>query len=402
MRAMAADALLAYRERFPILADTTYLINNSLGAMPAAVADRMQDYASIWAERGVRAWAEEWWSMPVAVGDLVAPLLGARPGTISMHTNVSTATAIFFSCLRPTPGRTKIVTTELQFPSIQYVMEGWAKDHDAVVHVVPAPDGLGCDQQQLLEAIDDTTLAVSISHAEFKSAYLNDAPAVAARCREKGALLLLDTFQSAGVVSVEVERWGVDACVGGCLKWLCGGPGNVYLYVDPDLAPKLEPRVTGWMAHPAPFAFEPAPMRWRTDAYRFLTGTPQIPCLYAAAPGLDIHNEIGIPEIRGKSMLMTALLYDEARARGWGVTAPEDPIVRGGTVAVDAPHGELVAKELNARDIVVDYRPGAGIRIAPHFYNTEDECRFALDQIAEILETKAYAKHESVGGATPT
>jgi len=282
------------------------------------------------------------------------------------------------------------------------VLEGWAKERDVDLDVVPCDDGIGCDQQRILEAIDESTLVVALSHAEFKSAYVNDAQAIAQRCREVGARLLLDTFQSAGVVEIEARKWGVDAVVGGCLKWLCGGPGNVYLYVDPGLAPDLEPTITGWMAHPAPFAFEDAPMRWRDDAYRFLNGTPQIACLYAAGPGLDLHNGIGVKAIREKSKRMTAMLFDGAKERGWRVTAPEDPEVRGGTVAVDVAHGELVAKELNARDVVVDYRPGAGIRLAPHFYNSLDECTYALDQIAEILESRAFEKHDSVAGATPT
>ncbi len=396
-----SDPLLVYRDRFPILQTSTYLINNSLGAMPAAVAGRMAQYAETWATSGVRAWAE-WWTLPAEVGDLVAPLLGAPPASVSMHTNVTTATAVFFSCLDANGPRKRVVTTELQFPSIRYFLEGWCGERGIELATVPAADGIGADPQQLLEAIDETTLAVSISHVEFKSAFINDAAAVAARCREVGALLLLDAFQSAGVVPIDVRKWGVDACVGGCLKWLCGGPGNVYLYVDPDLAPKLQPRLTGWMAHPAPFSFEPPPMRWRDDAYRFLNGTPQIPCLYAAAPGLDLHNEIGVPAIREKSMAMTRVVYEGARERGWWPHAPEDPARRGGTVAVDVEHGELVAKELLARDVLIDYRPGAGIRIAPHFYNSEDECRFALDQIADSLETKAYERHRSVAGAMPT
>ena len=399
------DALLAYRDRFPILGSTTYLNNNSLGAMPGRVADRMKAYSDVWAVRGVRAWAEEWWTLPGEVGDLVAPLLGADPGTVSMHTNVTLATAVFFSCLRPDSLRKKVVTTHLQFPSIQYFLSRWCAERDIALDVVPAAeslDGLGSDPQRLLEAIDETTLAVSISHVEFKSAFLNDAAAVAKRCREVGALLLLDAFQSTGVVEVKCREWGVDACVGGCLKWLCGGPGNVYLYVDPDLAKDLEPNLTGWMAHPAPFSFDPPPMEWRNDAYKFLNGTPQVACLYAAPPGLEIHNEIGVPAIREKSKRMTRLLFEGARERGWRVHTPEDPDRRGGTVAIDVPHGELVAKELGARDVVIDFRPGAGIRIAPHFYNSEEECRFALDQIAEILDTRAYERHDSVAGAMPT
>jgi kynureninase len=350
----------------------------------------------------VRAWAEEWWLLPARTGDLVAPLLGAKRGTVAMHTNVTLASAAFLSCLSPAKGRDRVVTTALQFPSILYLLERWCLGNGARLEVVPAEDGIGVDQQRLLDAIDARTLAVAISHVEFKSAFVNDAAAVASRCREKGALLLLDVFQSAGVLPIEVERWGVDACVGGCLKWLCGGPGNVFLYVDPALAGKLEPNLTGWMAHPQPFAFEPLPMRFRDDPYRFLNGTPPIACHYAAEPGLKIHNEIGVRAIREKSKRLTELVMEGARGRGWRVHAPENPERRGGTVAVDVPHGELVAKELLARDIVIDYRPGAGIRIAPHFYNSEEECRRALDEIAGILATKAYARHSSVKGAMPT
>jgi kynureninase len=397
-----SDSLLAYRDRFPILGATTYLNNNSLGPMPGEVAEQVRAYAETWASRGGRAWAEAWWALPAAVGDLVAPLLGVRPGTVSTHPNVTLATAVFFSCLAPTARRSKVVTTELQFPSVLYFLQRWCDGHGVRLEIVPAPDGIGVDPQRLLEAVDTRTLAVAISHAEFKSAFLNDAAAVAQRCREVGALLVLDVFQSAGVVPLEAEAWGVDACVGGCLKWLCGGPGNAYLYVTPELARRLEPQLTGWMAHPAPFVFAPPPMRWRDDAWRFLNGTPPIACLYCAVPGLKLHHEVGVPAIRAKSRRLTALLYDAARAQGWRVHAPADPDRRGGTVAVDVPHGELVAQELLARDILVDYRPDAGIRLSPHFFNSADECHHALTQIAEILQTRAFARHAAAGGATPT
>ncbi|MGQ0615145.1 MAG: aminotransferase class V-fold PLP-dependent enzyme [Planctomycetaceae bacterium] len=397
-----ADPLLAHRPLFPILQGSCYLISNSLGAMPSTVARRMQDYAAIWAERGVRAWAEEWWAMPVKVGDEVAPLLGAPPGSVSMHTNVTLATAVFFSCLTPGKGRDRVVTTALQFPSILYLLERWCTERGARLEIVPCPDGIGADPARLLEAIDERTLAVSVSHVEFKSAYINDAEAIARRCRATGALLLLDVFQSAGVVPIEARRWGVDAAVGGCLKWLCGGPGNVFLYIDPDLAPRLAPRLTGWMAHQAPFSFEPPPIRPRGDAYRFLNGTPQIACLYAASPGLAIHRVLGIDAIRRKSMRMTAAIVEGARGRGWRVNAPDDPARRGGSVALDVPHGEAVAKELNARNVVVDFRPGAGIRIAPHFYNRDEECAQALEEIDAIQASKAYERHRSVAGTTPT
>jgi kynureninase len=396
------DPLLTYRDRFRILASTNYLINNSLGAMPAEVAGRMDSYASIWAERGVRAWAEQWWNLPGEVGDLAAPLLGVPQGSVSMHTNVSSATAVLLSCLRPDGRRRKVVTTALQFPSIQYLLERWCGEWKVRLETVPSEDGIGVDPERLDEAIDESTLAVAISHVEFKSAFIHDAEAVARRCREKGALLILDVFQSAGVIPIDAQRWGVDACVGGCLKWLCGGPGNVFLYVDPEIASGLRPTLTGWLAHPNPFAFELPPMRFREDAYRFMNGTPQIACLYGAGPGLKIHSEIGISAIREKSMRLTKLLWEAAQERGIRAHAPADPARRGGTVAVDVPHGERVARELNERDVVVDYRRGAGIRIAPHFYNSDEECRAVFEQIDEILKTKAYEKHTSANGAMPT
>jgi kynureninase len=395
-----ADPLLRYRDRFPILETSCYLISNSLGAMPAEVEERLAAYAAIWKGRGVRAWAEEWWGLAGRVGDLAAPLLGAPKGTVSMHTNVTLATAVFLSCLRPDPRRTKVVSTELQFPSILYLLDRWCAERGLRLELVPCRDGIGADPEELLDAIDATAAAVAVSHVEFKSAWINDAAAVAARCRAAGAPLLLDVFQSAGVVPVDVAGWGVDAAVGGCLKWLCGGPGNVFLYVDPALG--LAPSLTGWLAHEAPFAFEPPPIRLRDDAYRFMNGTPQIPCLYAAEPGLRMHAEIGVATIREKSIRMTARLFARARERGWRVNAPEAPARRGGTVAIDVPHGERIARELLARDVVVDYRPGAGIRIAPHFYNTEEECDRALEEIADILRTRAYERHRSAAGSTPT
>ena len=185
---------------------------------------------------------------------------------------------------------------------------------------------------------------------------------------------MLDVFQSAGVLPLALRDWGVDAAVGGCLKWLCGGPGNCFLYVDPDRAATLEPAITGWVAHAAPFAFEPPPIRWRSGAGRFTNGTPQVPALYAARAGLDVLAEIGIERVREKSVRMTERLFAEAIRRGYACSCAEDPERRGGTVAVEVPDGERVARELLHRDIVIDYRPGFGIRIAPHFYNTWEEC----------------------------
>jgi kynureninase len=391
-----------YRRHFPSLERSCYLISNSLGAMPAAAADELADYARAWSERGVRAWAEEWWDLGSDVADRIAPILGVPLGSVAMQPNVTTATAVFLSCLRPHRERRRIVTTDLQFPSILYLLDGWCRDHQVELLIVPSAESLGVSIDELVATIDERTLAVVVSHVEFKTAYVNDAQDLAHRCRQRGARLLLDVFQSAGVLPLELAEWQVDAAVGGCLKWLCGGPGAAYLYVEPQLCEELEPRLTGWMAHHTPFAFAPPPIQLQKGARRFLNGTPPIAAFYAARPGLDMIAEIGAATIRHHSLELTKLLLEEATSRGWRTATPSNASQRAGTVAVQVPSGDRVARELLERDVIVDYRPGAGIRIAPHFYNRADECLHCVEQIEAILADGSFRRHPESGGGQPT
>src|SRR5262249_26346469 len=362
------DPLLRFRPEFPILETSTYLISNSLGAMPRAAADALAEYSAAWASRGVRAWSDSWWDMSVTVGDVVAPLLGAPAGSVTMLPNVTIASAVALSCLEYTPARNRIVMVEGEFPSIRYVYESLATRLGARIVTVPSPggNGLSADEDRIVEAIDDRTALVAISHVLFKSAFVVDAAPIAEKCRRTGALLALDVYQSAGTLPVSVEELGADFAVGGVLEWLCGGPGGGFLYVRPELRSRLAPALTGWMAHPAPFDFEPPPMRYRDDAFRFLLGTAAIPALYAAREGPKIVAAAGIEEIRGKSLRQTSRLIDLAESRGFACSTPREPARRGGTAAVDFENALEVSRELNARDIVVDYRPGVGIRMSPH------------------------------------
>jgi kynureninase len=401
--AEAADPLLAWRDRFPILETCTYLISNSLGAMPRGAAEGLARYAELWSARGVRAWAEEWWDLAEDVANRTAPLLGAPPGSISMQPSTTIATAIVLSALGVSQGRRKVVTTDLHFPSILYLLDRWCAERGAALEIVAREPGeWGVALDRLLESIDASTAVVALSHVEFASAWVNDAEALARRCRETGAFLVLDVFQSAGVLPLALYHWGVDAAIGGCLKWLCGGPGNVFLYVDPERAETLAPSITGWVAHAAPFAFEPPPIRWRAGAGRFANGTPQVPALYAARAGLDILGSIGVDRVREKSVRMTQHLFAEAGRRGYACSCAEDCDRRGGAVAVSVPDGERIARELLRRDVVIDYRPGFGIRIAPHFYNTWEECELCLDTIDAIRADRSYERWSSVAGASPT
>jgi kynureninase len=385
------DTLLKFRGEFPILATTTYLVSNSLGAMPRAVPERLAEYVDEWAEHGVRAWARGWWEMPVTVGNEVAPLLGAGAGEVAMIPNVSMAQAAVLSALDYTPPRDTIVMTALDFPSVRYVYERLATRLGARIRVVDSDDGIAVDAQRVIDAIDERTRLVSISHVLFRSAYVMDVDAICRAAHERGALVSLDAFHAVGVIPVDVRRSGADFVTGGVLKWLCGGPGACFLYVSPSVRDTLEPALTGWQAHARPFAFEPE-MAYAEGAFRWLNGTPVIPALYAAIEGPRIVKRAGIAAIRAKSVRQTARLIQLADDRGFRVHAARDPERRGGTVAIRVPHAYEVSKALLARDILVDYRPEAGIRIAPHFYTSDDELELAVAAMDEILERGEWKK----------
>src|SRR5216684_2162201 len=398
---LLTDELLKWRSEFPILDTAVYLISHSLGAMPRATYERLHEYADIWATRGVRAWAEGWWNMPVTVGNEVARIIGADPETVVMHQNVSICQSLILSCLLPLPEnsrRRKIVYSELNFPSVMYVYEAHARAHGLRIETVKSDDGITVPLERMLSAIDEETLLVPISHVLFKSAFLQNAKAITERAHEVGAMVVLDTYQSAGTVPFSVKDLQVDFATGGSVKWLCGGPGAGYLYVRPDLIEQLEPKTTGWMAHEEPFAFE-SELRYAPNITRFLHGSPAIPALYAAQPGYKIINEIGVGAIREKSMRQTGALIELAEAAGFRVTSPKDPATRGGTISVWDDNAAAIAKELIRREFIVDYRPGAGVRIAQHFYTKDEELELVIAEMKKIRDTRAYAAQEKVGAA---
>lgn len=397
-----SDELLAWRERFPILEKTVYLISHSLGAMPRATYERLQDYAEMWATRGVRAWAEGWWEMPQRLGDEVGRIIGAPAGSVVMHQNVSICQSLILSCFDPQPksdrARNKIVYSELNFPSVMYVYEAHARDGKLRIEMVKSDDGIGVPLERMLAAIDEETLLVPISHVLFKSAYLQDAKAIIDRAHEVGAMVVLDTYQSAGTVPFSVTDLNVDFATGGSVKWLCGGPGAGYLYVRPDLQQTLQPRTTGWMAHEHPFDFDIGPIEYATDIRRFLHGSPAIPAMYAARSGYEIINEIGVDRIRAKSQRQTEYLIRLAEEAGFTVTSPRDPARRGGTITIAAENAGAVTRELVRREFICDYRPGAGVRISPHFYTKDEELELVIREMKQICETRAY-ETEAAGAA---
>ncbi|GIU95754.1 MAG: kynureninase [Gaiellaceae bacterium] len=375
--------LLDYRAEFPILERTTYLASHTLGPMPRRAPELLSEYAKMWAERGIRAWAEGWWATPWTVGDQIGRIVGALPGSTVMCQNVSLAEAVVLSCFRPVdPRRNRVVYERANFPSVRYLYQA-QPDLEVVV----------CeDEEEIVERLDERTLLVPISHVRFKESLVQDVAPIVRRAHEVGAAVILDCYQSAGIVPLDVTALEVDFAVGGSVKWLCGGPGNGWLYVRPDLIERLEPTLTGWQAHARPFAFEEELERAPGIA-RFLTGTPSPAVHLAATAGYDLIEEVGVERIRARSLAQTALLLELADAAGFDVVSPRLPERRGGAVVLAVPEGAAVYVELEARGVLGDYRPGAGIRLGPHFFTTDDELRFAVEQIVEIVETGAYERH---------
>lgn len=388
------DKLLAWRSEFPILGACTYLISNSLGAMPRAVYDRLREFADTWATLGVRAWGAGWWDLKGAVGDKIAPLMGAPAGSVLVHENASIANSILLSALDfSDTTRNRVVICDQDFPSDVYTLRQMLPPH-MEVHTVRSRDGISIDTDELLDAIDARTRLVSLSHVLFRSAYIMPAQAIVEKAHRVGAEVLLNGYHSVGVIPVDVTALNVDFYIGGTLKWLCGGPGGVFMYVRPDRLKALHPKITGWFAHRQPFTFDLEHFTLRDDAYRLANGTPGIASLYAIQPGVEIIAQVGVENIRRKSMRQTALLIELADQAGYAVNSPRDPALRAGTVTVrPGENAYEISRELLARNIVIDYREGAGIRIAPHFYNSDAEIRHVMETIAGIIADGSWEKH---------
>ena len=383
------ETLDRWRLEFPILERTVYMISNSLGAMPRRTATNLAEYADVWAARGVRGWEERWWEMPIEVGNKIARVIGAPAGTVSMHENVTTAHLTALSCERPHPARNVIVCSAMDFPSMVHLYRA-QQANGFELRIVPGEADLSSSIARVVDAIDARTAVVAMSHVLFRTSYIVDALAIAQKARSVGATVILDTYQSAGIIPVDVASLGIDFAVGGCLKWLCGGPGNAFLYTRPDRLKAAEPSFTGWLSRAHPFAFDIDDDERRDDAMKMMNGTPSIPAYYAAIAGLDIINDVGVDAIRAQSKRLTARLLELVDRHGFESAASRDPEHLAGTVAINVPDAALVSKTLKARDFVVDYRPPVGVRVSPHFYNTMDEIERIVAEIVSIATKKDY------------
>jgi kynureninase len=376
------DELLRWRKEFPALEKSVYMISHSLGAMPRAAAEHLAEFGQLWVERSITAW-EEWLPEVDRAAGRVGKIIGAPAGSIIMLPNVSHAQAVVASCLEYTPARNKVVYTDMNFPSVSYV---WMEERrrGARVEIVKSPDGVRVPLEQLLAAIDERTVIVPISHVLFRSSFIQDARAIVRRAHDVGALVLLDCYQSAGTVPFDVTAMDVDMACGGSVKWLCGGPGAGYLYVRPELRGKLKPRVTGWFAHKAPFAFAMPEQEYAESVWRLIGGTPAVACLYQARAGAEIVGEIGVDRIRRKSLRQTQRLIELVDDAKYQLNSPRADNERAGVVCFDFEGSAQVAKELNRRKFFCDHRPQCGIRVSPHFYTKDEELDLFMKEVEKI------------------
>ena len=383
---MPAPTLNRHRDEFPTLASGIHLLSHSLGPIPRAARESMLAYCDAWEHHtGEDAWANAWWELSQRVGDRVARMIGGAPASVQIQPNASIALASVASCFDfATAKRNKVVTSALDFPSMEYIWEA-QRALGAKIEIVASLDGITVPLDNTLAAIDDTTALVALSHVSFRSSFRVDAKAIVERAHQVGALVLLDVYQSAGAVELDANGWGVDFLIGGTIKWLCGGPACGYLYVRPDRQRDLKPRLTGWVAHDAPFDFAHAPMRYAGSVRRFAQGTPSIPALYSALPGLQIIEEVGVETIARESRRRTEWMIEFALERGWKVNTPRDANQRGGSVMIGVDDGPAMVERLAERKVFVDCRPGVGLRISPHFFNTDEEVSEALTILSGLL-----------------
>ncbi len=386
------------RDQFPILKNCVYLISNSLGAVPKKVRTRLERYYHLWATQGVSAWQKEWWDLSKKTSTKIQKLLKAEKNSITMTPNatISHWMALSTQFNNKDTKRDRIIMTDLDFPSSIYAVSKIAEFMGWKLEIIKSKNPSYLETKNITERIDDTTLFVATSHVCFKSSFIQDIRSITEKASQAGAKTVIDGYHAPGIIPVHLKNTGIDFYIGGCLKWLCGGPGNAFLYIRPELAEKIQPSLTGWMAHENPFKFD-LDLKYTSGSYRFMSGTPPIACLYTASAGLDIITSIGIKNIREKSTSMTQWIINKAQQRNFSIYSPLKKELRGGAVSINLPSAFQVKQALDHKKILVDFRKSRTenedvIRIGPHFYNEKREIDVLFEQIDDIYSSGDYQK----------
>ncbi|TVR60714.1 MAG: aminotransferase class V-fold PLP-dependent enzyme [Gemmatimonadales bacterium] len=373
---LTPEALARVRAEFPILEARTYLNSCSLGPLSHRAEGELADFLHLWHTMGASAWYEHWLDRLDVLRARVATLLGAGHREMALSPSTSVALSSVTESVDWSK-RPRVVTTELDFPTLGYQ---FAVKPQVELVVLPSPDGVGVDPEQFAEAVDERTAFLATSHVFFTTGYRQDITRLAHIAREAGALSLIDGYQGAGQVALDLGATGVDIYTTGPLKWLCGGPGLAYLYVRDELIRRLEPRITSWFATVNPFEFDLEGFAFRDDARRFEMGTPALPTVHTALGGQAILEEVGMEVVEARNRLLTRYLEEALEGEGFAMRRASDPAHRTAIVMVRHPHPAETVKALAEEGIIVDHRPGH-VRISPHFFNTTDE----VDRIVAAL-----------------
>lgn len=365
---MADIPALVDRSLYPILDQCTYLASHSLGAVPKATRANLERYINAWETQGILAWDHEWWQQLELFNRLIEQVLGAQASTVVPRGNVTEGFASVASCLNYQL-RPKVVLTALEFTTTLPFWKG-QEQLGAQIVVVPSPDGISVPVDHFAAHIDSATALVITSHAYFRSGALQDLSALRDISARQGAYLLVDGYQAIGSVPFSVAEVDPDFVVGGCHKWLCGGPGAGFLYVRPQTLEKLQPRLTGWFGLADPFSYDPGPtgQQLHPSVRRFMHGTPNIPGLFAAQAGLQGVLNTGVAAIRQHSLALTEAIFEECQRRQLRVRTPHTA-QRNGMVCLDFEGAQQFVKWAEKNRLIIDYRPDCGIRVSPHFYN---------------------------------
>ncbi len=374
---MDEDELRRLRSEFPILSRKRYLNSCSLGALPTRGEEALRRFAEEWHEKGASAWYDAWLPAAEELRERVARFLGATPAELALLPTTSSALSVLGESV-DYGRRNRVVVTELDFPTQIYQ---WAVKSEVELVVLESPDGVRIHPEQFEEAVDDRTAFLATSHVFFTTGHRQDLGVLADIAHRAGAFCLIDGYQGAGQVPVDLAESGVDAYTAGPLKWLCGGPGLAYLYVRRERIAHLHPRITSWFAHERPFDFDPHHFAFRTDARRFELGTPAVPTIRTALAAQKLLDPVGMEAIAARNRHLTRRLVTGLEERGFRPNISPEPERRTAIVLVAHDEPARAVEILDGEGIVVDHRPGH-VRVSPHFYNTEEE----VDTFVEALD----------------
>jgi kynureninase len=389
------QALLRYRDEFPILQQKVYLNSCSLGPLSRRSMDGLSRFMELWNEHGAQAWYRTWMGEIASVRAKVAQLIGARPHEIAIAPNVSIAVSELSSGL-DLGDRRKIILADLDFPTLAYQ---WLVRPDTEVVFAKSPDRMTFPAERFADLVDEQTGLIATSRVFFLSGYIQDVKRLAQIAHARGALLLVDDYQGTGQIPIDVKQLDIDFLVTGTLKWLMGGPGLAFIYAREELIPRLHPTVTGWFAARDQFQFNTTAFDYRDDASRLEAGTPGVAAIYAASAALDMVLEIGVEPIRRRTRYLADDLIRRVQEKGWPIRSPLDSRVRSSIVMLRLERPDEIVAGLSERGIIVDFRPGL-LRISPSFYNTVEENEVIVAAIDELLAEREALEGRHAGGTS--